>query len=298
MARRKSIQTQRRANARPLLSRVIWIVWTLVTGGSVAGWMAPDMPLVGPLVQTRPGQQDGQRDSGQRDRQRSDPDAPDTAWQGKVGILEKKLAQAAVVQSAVTAGDQAQSRCRQTPVRSTDTSSYTPGAPIQKPADAIRIASYNIQVFGTSKLAKTWVVDILAKVVRHFDIVAIQEVRAQGRPDPAELRGGDQRGRQPLRFRDRPALGTHRQHRAVRVRVRHESHRGRSLVGRQPCRIRPTCCIANRWWRGFARASTAPAQPFSFWLVNIHTDPDEVKSEINVLAGVFQVMQTARAGRR
>lgn len=42
----------------------------------------------------------------------------------------------------------------------------------------IRIASYNIQVFGTSKLGKPQVMGILANVVRRFDIVAIQEVRS------------------------------------------------------------------------------------------------------------------------
>ena len=69
---------------------------------------------------------------------------------------------------------------------------------VQKPGDAIRIASYNIQVFGKSKLAKPQVVDILVKVVRHFDIVAIQEVRAKEDTILPQIRGGDQRGRQPI----------------------------------------------------------------------------------------------------
>ncbi len=40
------------------------------------------------------------------------------------------------------------------------------------------IATFNIQVFGKSKLSKPGVVDVLAQVVRQFDVVAIQEVRA------------------------------------------------------------------------------------------------------------------------
>ena len=78
---------------------------------------------------------------------------------------------------------------------------------VQKPADAIRIASYNIQVFGTSKLAKPQVVDTLVKVVRHFDIVAIQEVRAKDDTIMPQIRGGHQRGRQPIRFAIGPRLG-------------------------------------------------------------------------------------------
>ena len=51
--------------------------------------------------------------------------------------------------------------------------------PAPKPWNGIVVASFNIQVFGESKLAKPNVVEILARVVRKFDIVAIQEVRAK-----------------------------------------------------------------------------------------------------------------------
>ncbi|MFM1997932.1 MAG: hypothetical protein RLZZ111_2319, partial [Planctomycetota bacterium] len=59
-----------------------------------------------------------------------------------------------------------------------------PGAPPAvaasgKPADAITIGSFNIQVFGESKIAKPQVVDVLVKIVRGFDVVAVQEVRAK-----------------------------------------------------------------------------------------------------------------------
>ena len=51
--------------------------------------------------------------------------------------------------------------------------------PAAAPGDTIRIASFNIQVFGESKLAKPHVVEVLADVVRRFDVVAVQEVRAK-----------------------------------------------------------------------------------------------------------------------
>jgi deoxyribonuclease-1-like protein len=50
--------------------------------------------------------------------------------------------------------------------------------PVSKPWDAVLICSFNIQVFGESKMLKPNVVEILARVVRKFDIIAIQEVRA------------------------------------------------------------------------------------------------------------------------
>src|SRR5580765_7829814 len=45
-------------------------------------------------------------------------------------------------------------------------------------AGSVRIASFNIQVFGKTKLAKPEVMDVLAETVRRFDLVAIQEVRS------------------------------------------------------------------------------------------------------------------------
>src|SRR5262249_21721254 len=45
-------------------------------------------------------------------------------------------------------------------------------------AATIKIASFNIQVFGREKLNKPEVMQILADTVRNFDVVAIQEVRS------------------------------------------------------------------------------------------------------------------------
>ncbi len=43
--------------------------------------------------------------------------------------------------------------------------------------DTIKIASFNIQVFGRTKASKPEVMEILAKTISSFDIVAIQEIR-------------------------------------------------------------------------------------------------------------------------
>ncbi len=45
--------------------------------------------------------------------------------------------------------------------------------------ETITVASFNIQVFGVSKLGKPDVMDVLARVVRKFDVVAIQEIRSK-----------------------------------------------------------------------------------------------------------------------
>ncbi len=43
--------------------------------------------------------------------------------------------------------------------------------------DRISIASFNLRVFGQTKAAKEPVMDIIADIIRHFDIVAVQEIR-------------------------------------------------------------------------------------------------------------------------
>lgn len=52
-------------------------------------------------------------------------------------------------------------------------------------AEKVKIATFNIQVFGQTKIRKVAVRDYLAKVVRRFDIVAIQEIKdvSQQTPD-------------------------------------------------------------------------------------------------------------------
>lgn len=52
----------------------------------------------------------------------------------------------------------------------------------------VRIASFNIQVFGQTKLAKGDVMDVLAKTARKFDILLVQEIRdSSGTTLPAYL---------------------------------------------------------------------------------------------------------------
>src|SRR5262245_18656822 len=60
-----------------------------------------------------------------------------------------------------------------------------PAAPATPPPNpmfggpAIRIASFNIQVFGDAKAKKPYVMATLASIIQNFHIVAIQEIRTQ-----------------------------------------------------------------------------------------------------------------------
>jgi deoxyribonuclease-1-like protein len=159
----------------------------------------------------------------------------------------------------------------------------------------IKIASFNIQVFGTSKLQKTPVMQVLADVVRRFDLVAIQEIRsvddtvvpqfvalinATGVRYDAVI--GPRLGRTNSKEQYAMLYDT------SRIEVDPSSvytvPDPQDLLHREPlvARFRP---------RG-----VPPNQAFTFSLVNIHTDPDETVTELNALADVFVGVQQNGSG--
>jgi len=44
---------------------------------------------------------------------------------------------------------------------------------------SIKIASFNIQIFGQTKISKPEIMDIISRIIRRYDVVAIQEVRSK-----------------------------------------------------------------------------------------------------------------------
>lgn len=45
--------------------------------------------------------------------------------------------------------------------------------------DHITVASFNIQIFGQTKISKPEIMDIISKIIKRYDVVAIQEVRSK-----------------------------------------------------------------------------------------------------------------------
>ena len=43
--------------------------------------------------------------------------------------------------------------------------------------ETLRVGAFNIQVFGTTKASKPEVMDVLGRIIRTYDVVAIQEIR-------------------------------------------------------------------------------------------------------------------------
>jgi len=164
-------------------------------------------------------------------------------------------------------------------------------APSGKPTDAVLIASFNIQVFGEAKLAKPQVVDVLAQVVRRFDVVAVQEVRAKSDSVVPNFVAVINADGSRYQYVVGPRLGrtvSKEQYTFIYDSTRIEIDP--SSVATLP---NPGDKLHRPPLRARFRVRTNPPEAgFSFWLVNIHTDPDEVPQEVDALADAFVSMRS------
>ncbi len=166
---------------------------------------------------------------------------------------------------------------------------------VARDGDTIRIASFNIQVFGQSKASKPHVMEILAEVVRRFDIVAIQEIRSSDQTllpefvDFVNQAGcqydyviGERQGRTVSKEQYAFVFD------AASVEVDREAV---YTVGDPHDLLHRPPLVAAFRVRG------PPAdQAFTFSLINIHTDPDEVDHELDVLDDVFRSVRNDGRG--
>ena len=83
--------------------------------------------------------------------------------------------------------------------------------------NSIRIATFNIQVFGQSKMKKPQVPQILARIIQQFDVVAVQEIRSQDQSFIDDFLGILNSGDPPLRLSGWPSTGENSQQRTIRL---------------------------------------------------------------------------------
>jgi len=176
----------------------------------------------------------------------------------------------------------------------TTVASSDPVAPFRA-GSTIRIATFNIQVFGESKMAKPHVTQLLADVTRRFDVMAIQEIRAVSQEIlPRFVAEVNATGRQ-YDYVLGPRLGrtsSKEQYAFIYDTATIELDRSSiytvddpdDLLHREPL-------VA-----GFRARSAPEREAFTFTLVNIHTDPDEVKEELNALDDVYRAVRADGRG--
>jgi endonuclease/exonuclease/phosphatase family metal-dependent hydrolase len=157
-------------------------------------------------------------------------------------------------------------------------------------SDTLRIAAFNIQVFGESKIENARVMDVLVQVARRFDVVAIQEVRAKGQdilPRFVDLINAQGR-RYDYVIGPRLGRTTSKEQYAFVFDTQTIDVDPSSLytVDDPDDRLHREPLVA-----GFRARGAEASQAFTFTLVNIHTDPDDVQVELNALDDVFRAVR-------
>ena len=162
--------------------------------------------------------------------------------------------------------------------------------PVARSSDRIRIAAFNIQVFGNSKIQKRKVMDTLAKIVRRFDIVAIQEIRSRNQdilPQFVEMINAADRH---YDYVIGPRLGrssSKEQYAFIFDMASIEVDRAQLYTVDDPDDL-----LHREPLVGWFRVRGPPVdQAFTFSLVNIHTDPDETDQELDALDDVYRVVR-------
>lgn len=162
--------------------------------------------------------------------------------------------------------------------------------------DTIRVASFNIQVFGEAKLNDAEAMQAIVAILKNFDLVAIQEVRSVSQdilPQLISLLNADGHH---YDYALGPRLGrsnSKEQYAFVFDTQTIEMDRNQLYTVDDPDDLLHREPLVG-WFRA---RGPSPEHAFTFSLVTIHTDPDETNQELDVLDDVFfKVREDPRRG--
>lgn len=167
--------------------------------------------------------------------------------------------------------------------------------------DQVRIGTFNLGVFGPSKSKDGQAISALARIVREFDIMAVQEIRSIHSPVLEVLLAEINRSAQSAGSTSvydyvmGPPIG--RTNSKEQYAFIFDANR----VSIDPSNVYTLLDPQDLLHRDpfVARFVTRPLNnlsPFTFTLVNIHTDPDDADKEINLLDDVLQVVARDGSG--
>lgn len=141
----------------------------------------------------------------------------------------------------------------------------------------IKIASFNIQIFGRSKAGKAEVMEVLADIISRFDIVAIQEIRDKSGSAIKKLEVAIDDLGSNYDFIIGPRLGR------TSSKEQYAFFYKTTSIQVEGAYTYNEAGIDSFHREPYIAKFKAKNGSFDFVLINIHTDPDEATSEINAL---------------
>jgi endonuclease/exonuclease/phosphatase family metal-dependent hydrolase len=160
--------------------------------------------------------------------------------------------------------------------------------------NTVKIAAFNIQVFGTTKASKPDVMVTLAKIVRTYDMVAVQEIRDQSQTALPLLVSYVNENSSQYDFVASERLGrtsSKEQYAYIyntqTIELTGTPHTYPEPTGTDPFHRQP-----------FITSFQTLNGNFDAVLITIHTDPDEATEEINTLDDVVEYAQSEYPGEQ
>jgi len=151
--------------------------------------------------------------------------------------------------------------------------------------ETIRIASFNIQVFGEAKLAKSEVTEVLVEVFRRFDLVAVQEIRSKNQgllPDFVRQLNAEG-GRYDFVLGERQGRTSSKEQYAF-------------VFDTRTIEVDPLAVYSILDRDDLLHRGPPPESAFTFTLINVHTDPDETGTELDALDDVYRSVRNDGRG--
>jgi endonuclease/exonuclease/phosphatase family metal-dependent hydrolase len=164
-------------------------------------------------------------------------------------------------------------------------------------ATKLKIATFNIQIFGKTKAGKPVIVRQLAAIVRRYDLVVVQEVKDRsGRAPQVLLDAVNHEGR-AYAFVLSPESG--RQDDDARSQERYLVYYDSGTVEALPGDRLYDDSAQDRFQREpYLTNFRSRRGDFSFVLINIHTRPEAAVAEIDALTPVFDWATQTFGGER
>lgn len=149
--------------------------------------------------------------------------------------------------------------------------------------DTIKVGAFNLQIYGTAKASKPEVLAVLSKIVRNYDVIAVQEIRDSSQTALPMLRDAvNSIGTQQYEYvvSDRLGRSTSKEQYAYLYNTQTMQVMGSPYV------YPDSNDIFQR--EPYVAEFKVMNGNFEFVLITIHTDPDTANQEINDLPKVVE----------